>query len=119
MDFTAANKFSVPLTFPSPDGGHPIPPSSSIPWIPTAYGMNSYVPFWDRNYERIRSGWRIYPNGGKVISLDTAEWPMKQTISLDMDEELRGTLAAKYLLRFKRLRSYMLVTVRAVSIVCG
>ncbi len=110
----AANKFSVPLTF-----SFGMTAESYFRFIDSmdSYrhtGMISYVPFWDRNYERILVRLEEYiRNGGKVISLDTAEWPMKQTISLDMDEEYGGTLAAKYLLRFKRLRSYMLVTVES------
>ena len=37
-------------------------------------------------------------SGGKIISLNTLKWPMKKTITLDIDDEAGGRLAADYLL---------------------
>lgn len=62
-------------------------------------GIISYVPFWDREYEKILSKLEEYMNsGGKIISLNTLKWPMKKTITLDIDDETGGRLAADYLL---------------------
>ena len=62
-------------------------------------GIISYVPFWDREYERILSKLEEYMgSGGKIISLNTLKWPMKKTITLDIDDEAGGRLAADYLL---------------------
>lgn len=110
----AASEFSIPLTF-----SFGMTAESYFRFIDSmdSYrhtGMISYVPFWDRNYERILARLEEYiDNGGKVISLNTAGWPMKQTISLDIDEKCGGTLAAKHLLRFKGLRSYALISVES------
>ena len=69
-------------------------------------GIISYVPFWDRDYERILSKLETYiRNGGKVISLNTLGWPMQKTITLDIDDEYGGKIAAEYLLE-KKVSSY-------------
>ncbi len=110
----AANKLSVPLTF-----SFGMTAESYFRFIDSmeSYrhtGMISYVPFWDRHYERILSRLQEYiDDGGKVISLNTAGWPMKQTISLDIDEKHGGELAAKHLLRFRGVRSHALVSIES------
>lgn len=109
-----ANEFAVPLTF-----SFGMTADSYFKFIDsmTSYrhtGLISYVPFWDRNYERILARLEEYiENGGKIISLNTAKWPMKKTISLDIDEEYGGELAGKHLLQGKNLRSYALVSIES------
>lgn len=62
-------------------------------------GIISYVPFWDREYEKILSKLEEYmDSGGKIISLNTLRWPMKKTITLDIDDEEGGRIAADHLL---------------------
>lgn len=110
----AASNFSVPLTF-----SFGMTAESYFRFIDSmdSYkhtGMISYVPFWDRNYERILSRLEEYiDDGGKVISLNTAGWPMKQTISLDIDEKYGGELAAKHLLQINGIRSFALASIKS------
>lgn len=73
-------------------------------------GIISYVPFWDREYEKILSKLEEYmASGGKIISLNTLKWPMKKTITLDIDDEAGGRIAADYLLE-KNPASYAVFT---------
>lgn len=73
-------------------------------------GIISYVPFWDREYEKILSKLEEYmASGGKIISLNTLKWPMKKTITLDIDDEAGGRIAADYLLE-KAPASYAVFT---------
>ncbi len=60
----------------------------------------SYVPFWDDGYRDILKRLEQYiGDGGKVISLNTLNWPMIRSITLDIDEATGGRLAAEYLLK--------------------
>lgn len=62
-------------------------------------GIISFVPFWNKEYETILSSLEQYmSSGGKIISLNTLKWPMKKTITLDIDDDHGGRLAAEYLL---------------------
>lgn len=73
-------------------------------------GIISYVPFWDREYEKILSKLEEYmASGGKIISLNTLKWPMKKTITLDIDDEAGGRIAADHLLE-KNPASYAVFT---------
>ena len=73
-------------------------------------GIISYVPFWDREYEKILSKLEEYmDSGGKIISLNTLRWPMKKTITLDIDDEEGGRIAADHLLE-KNPASYAVFT---------
>ena len=63
-----------------------------------------------REYEKILSKLEEYmASGGKIISLNTLKWPMKKTITLDIDDEAGGRIAADYLLE-KNPASYAVFT---------
>lgn len=73
-------------------------------------GIISYVPYWDKGFEKtLRKLDEYLNNGGKVISLNTLNWPMKRSVTLDMDDECGGWLAGKYLAE-KKLSSYAVLS---------
>ena len=101
-----ANRYEIPLTFSfgmtAESYFHFIDSMTSFQHT----GIISYVPFWNREYEAILSKLEEYMNnGGKIISLNTLNWPMRKTITLDIDDECGGRLAAEYLLG-KKVASY-------------
>ncbi len=107
----AGAKFSIPLTF-----FFGMTSESYFSFIDSMdscchTGLISYVPYWNQHYDKILSRLDSYiDNGGKVISLNTARWPMKKTISLDIDEAYGGELAGKYLSKIPGMQSFLLVS---------
>lgn len=60
----------------------------------------SYVPFWDHAYsDTLKLLEQYVAEGGKIISLNTLNWPMTKSITLDFDEAEGGRLAAGYLMK--------------------
>ncbi len=80
-------------------------------------GIISYVPYWDKEFKKTLSKLDAYlNNGGKVISLNTLNWSMKKSITLDMDDECGGWLAGKYLAE-KKFASYSVLSLNVSDFV--
>ncbi len=80
-------------------------------------GIISYVPYWDKGFEKtLRKLDEYLNNGGKVISLNTLNWPMKKSVTLDMDDECGGWLAGRYLAE-KKLSSYAVLSMKSADCV--
>ena len=80
-------------------------------------GIISYVPYWDKEFKKTLSKLDEYlNNGGKVISLNTLNWSMKKSITLDMDDECGGWLAGKYLAE-KKFSAYSVLTLNVPDLV--
>ncbi len=79
-------------------------------------GIISYVPYWNQDYEKILYKLEEYlENGGKIISLNTLNWPMTQTLNIDFDEPCGGTLAGEYLKSCHGLKSFALLTLDSTN----
>ncbi len=75
----------------------------------------SYVPFWDDGYSDILKRLEQYiADGGKIISLNTLNWPMTKTITLDIDDAEGGRLAAGHLAALK-CNSYATLSITMVT----
>ena len=78
-------------------------------------GIISYVPYWDKGFEKTLCKLDEYLiNGGKVIALNTLNWPMKKSVTLAMDDECGGWMAGRYLAE-KKLSFYAVLSVESVD----
>lgn len=112
-----AGKYDMPLSF---HFGMTVESYSAFIDSMTSFqhtGIISYVPYWDKGFDKtLRKLDEYLNNGGKVISLNTLNWPMKKSVTLDMDDECGGWLAGRYLAE-KKLSSYAVLSIKSADCV--
>ncbi|MBR2625997.1 MAG: LacI family DNA-binding transcriptional regulator [Lentisphaeria bacterium] len=80
-------------------------------------GIISYVPYFNSEFEKtLRKLDEYLNNGGKIISLNTLNWPMKKSVTLDMDDECGGWLAGRFLAE-RKFASYAVLSIKPTATV--